>query len=294
MRWYADDGNAEVEYECDTAREAAREYVRDGDWGDPDEGIEATTWIDVRVADADAVDRAREGDGLWVWGTGEPALPAVRDEPDQDWDDAPDDVQECVEPEDRGDCWLVSLAPDAADRDDLERDPAVVGYYLSEPGPEDDLWEWHAVRLDPAEPPCDGEHEHTWTAPHHLVGGCRQNPGCWGHGGGVVIHEVCPYCGCERVTDTWATRMDTGQQGLRSIEYRQDAYPLHDYAVVDEAGVVLTTWADARTLGSRLAERGDALVDQHRGARWLATASGVEVGDRIDEDGNVLEADDHG
>lgn len=49
--WQADDGNAQVEIEAETAREAAEEYVADGDWGDAEttRGAVATRWVTVRV-----------------------------------------------------------------------------------------------------------------------------------------------------------------------------------------------------------------------------------------------------
>ena len=74
------------------------------------------------------------------------------------------------------------------------------------------------VTLDPDEPDCSGD-EHEWAAPYKLVGGIRENPGVWGHGGGVIINEVCLSCGCARVTDTWAQDPATGVQGLRSVAY---------------------------------------------------------------------------
>lgn len=42
----ADDGNAEVEMTAKTLREAAQEYVDDGDWGD---SVTKTDWITVRA-----------------------------------------------------------------------------------------------------------------------------------------------------------------------------------------------------------------------------------------------------
>lgn len=74
------------------------------------------------------------------------------------------------------------------------------------------------VALDPKPPRCDGE-DHQWAAPHELLGGCRESPGVSGHGGGVIIREVCRHCGIYRITDTWAQRQDTGEQGLRSTRY---------------------------------------------------------------------------
>jgi hypothetical protein len=83
----------------------------------------------------------------------------------------------------------------------------------------DDGW-WITVPLDPEEPPCRSEEgEHDWQNPIELVGGIRENPGVFGHGGGVKIHEVCVRCGARRVTDTWAQDPCTGEQGLESVTY---------------------------------------------------------------------------
>lgn len=79
------------------------------------------------------------------------------------------------------------------------------------------------VQLDPPAPKCcDGEHE--WESPHAIVGGCRENPGVRGKGGGVVINEVCTKCGCGKTTDTWAQRPDTGEQGLTTVSYEPGRY----------------------------------------------------------------------
>lgn len=77
------------------------------------------------------------------------------------------------------------------------------------------------VTLEPDEPDCADGHDHDWQSPHEVVGGDRANPGVYGHGGGVVITEVCRHCGCYRVQDTWAQRRDTGEQGLESTTYRE-------------------------------------------------------------------------
>ena len=74
------------------------------------------------------------------------------------------------------------------------------------------------VTIDPPAPECT-EDEHDWQSPYELVGGLRENPGVFGHGGGVIIVEVCPHCGMYRETDTWAQDPTTGEQGLRSIRY---------------------------------------------------------------------------
>jgi hypothetical protein len=134
--YYADDGNAEVHYpDATSAREAARQYVDDGDWGESD----TTMWVHVHV-------------------------------------------------------W-----PAGGDADDSER---------------------IRIEIEPDEPACESdEGEHDWQNPIELVGGIRENPGVFGHGGGVKIHEVCVRCGAFRVTNTWAQDPETGEQGLESITY---------------------------------------------------------------------------
>lgn len=75
------------------------------------------------------------------------------------------------------------------------------------------------VAINPDEPECTGQ-EHDWQSPLKVVGGVEENPGVYGHGGGVTITEVCAICGIYRVTDTWAQDPGTGAQGLRSVAYR--------------------------------------------------------------------------
>jgi hypothetical protein len=80
------------------------------------------------------------------------------------------------------------------------------------------------VALDEDEPDCEVGETHEWSAPHSLLGGLTENPGVFGHGGGVIIHEVCLTCGCKRTTDTWAQNRETGEQGLRSVSYEEHEY----------------------------------------------------------------------
>lgn len=67
------------------------------------------------------------------------------------------------------------------------------------------------VAIGPDEPECS-EGEHSW-----------KDEGVRGHGGGVVIVEACKHCGVKRITDTWAQRPDTGEQGLTSTRYQPSA-----------------------------------------------------------------------
>lgn len=80
------------------------------------------------------------------------------------------------------------------------------------------------VQVDPPEPKCKAGEEHDWCSPHAVVGGLEENPGVWGHGGGVIINECCSKCGCKRVTDTWAQDRETGEQGLESVAYEAGFY----------------------------------------------------------------------
>ncbi len=86
---------------------------------------------------------------------------------------------------------------------------------------ESDEHESVTVEIEPDEPRCENGHAHDWQSPHEVLGGLKENPGVQGHGGGVIITEVCAHCGTYRVTDTWAQRPDTGEQGLTSVAYRE-------------------------------------------------------------------------
>jgi len=152
--YLCDDGNAELEIEAETAREAAQEYVDGGDWGD----IEETSWVNVRV-------------------TGPMPASTHDDEPDSE---------------------RIKIA------------------------------------LEPDEPECEDGKDHDWQSPIEIVGGISENPGVWGHGGGVTITSVCMHCGTERVTDTWAQDMSDGVQGLESVSYEANKYADEVAALRDE------------------------------------------------------------
>jgi len=97
---------------------------------------------------------------------------------------------------------------------------------IDDPENPDGWWvlECLPIRIDPPEPECPEGAEHDWQNPVEIVGGIKENPGVWGHGGGVTISECCMRCGCKRVTDTWAQRRDTGEQGLESVRYWPGEY----------------------------------------------------------------------
>jgi len=71
------------------------------------------------------------------------------------------------------------------------------------------------------EPSCIDSHGHDWQRPLKVVGGIRESPGAWGHGGGVTVIEVCSKCGMYKKTDTWAQCESCGKQGLTKVTYRE-------------------------------------------------------------------------
>lgn len=84
----------------------------------------------------------------------------------------------------------------------------------------DEDWSWDTITIDPPEPKCVRK-RHKWMAPVSVVGGLRENPGVYGHGGGVKITTCCKFCGMFRTYDTWAQNPENGQQGLDSTSYRE-------------------------------------------------------------------------
>lgn len=162
-----DGGSEEFAVSCDAdAFEYAREYARDGSWGD----ITSTIWI-----------------GACVW----------RLVVDEDGDDAWEEL----------DTISVEINPEVPECVDSEGDIPGAEYI-------DD-----STLLA-----SDDDDGHRWRSPHELLGGLKENPGVWGHGGGVIVTEVCMRCGCQRTTDTWAQDRTSGQQGLTSVEHEAGVY----------------------------------------------------------------------
>jgi hypothetical protein len=75
------------------------------------------------------------------------------------------------------------------------------------------------IAVDPEEPECEDGEEHDWRSPYSVLGGTKENPSVWGHGGGVIIKSVCAHCGKYRINDTWAQNPENGVQGLNSVTY---------------------------------------------------------------------------
>jgi hypothetical protein len=207
MSYYLRDRDAgitrDLDCDYDEAVVAANDWARDGDYGE----IESTIWVDTELWErATCIVSAYLRNGRPVFfgsqadlneyladGDNEPLMPAFRA-------DVTKDVRE------------------------LTRSPYPHGIDLYGDLADDKHIDTITTAIDPDAPDCDDPRGHNWKAPHELVGGIEDNPGVWGSGGGVKIHEVCVRCGCGKLTDTWAQRPDTGEQGLDSVAYTKDEY----------------------------------------------------------------------
>lgn len=89
---------------------------------------------------------------------------------------------------------------------------------------DEDDGEWYSITVDPPEPECIDDDDHDWQSPYEIVGGIKENPGVWGHGGGVIIVACCMHCGARRTIDTWAQNPSNGAQGYESIQYDGPGY----------------------------------------------------------------------
>jgi hypothetical protein len=178
-----------------------------------------------------------------VWDRGE-FWPEHDDDGDiEDDEEEEEEEEEDEEEEEAAGGKTYTIREEGYDFATFEADSAEEALDLAEAGNQGDydtsngtVWvSWYAIdedgevaaertiQIDPPEPECSGG-KHDWQSPIEIVGGIKENPGVQGHGGGVIIHEVCLHCGCERVTDTWAQNPETGEQGLRSVAYEEGKY----------------------------------------------------------------------
>ena len=95
-----------------------------------------------------------------------------------------------------------------------------------DPQAETDVWALHdgTGRTVPDEDelpqPDEGDDNgHAFRSPHALVGGLEQNPGVYGHGGGITIDEVCVRCGLRRRTDTWDQSFTGTGEPVETVRY---------------------------------------------------------------------------
>lgn len=196
-----DYGGSGIEIEADSARDAAQEYVDGGDWGP----IEKTEWVDVRVTPINPPPTVAQImaaiTSLGLDGTtefGDHITISVAE--DYDIDDIIGALPAGATAE-----WAGSSNTDIR---------ITWGEY-----PDNDNSELITITLNPEEPTCVDGQDHDWASPYSVLGGIKENPGVWCNGGGVIIKTVCRHCGKYCITNTWAQRSDTGEQGLDSTRY---------------------------------------------------------------------------
>ena len=101
-----------------------------------------------------------------------------------------------------------------------------------DPGDLEDIEPYFSTSLiNPPEP--ESDHEHQWDSVQKIEGGLKENPGVWGHGGGVIVSYHCKHPGCyvTMTKDTWAQNPATGQQGYETVVYGEldeDDMEIHD------------------------------------------------------------------
>jgi hypothetical protein len=193
-KFICNDGNGAVVVETETTLEAAQEFVDSGSWGE----IEKTCYVTVNVTEKISertirkfVGDVREINMVW---NGKILVYASSDSGDdlpfseKEKEEIKEEFPKC-EFDEQGDLIIPFL--DAT----------------------------HTIAIDPNEPECEENCSHDWKSPYSVLGGLKENPGVWGNGGGVIIKEVCCYCGKYKITNTWAQNPENGEQGLTSIEY---------------------------------------------------------------------------
>lgn len=140
------------------------------------------------------------------------------------------------------------------------------------------------LTIEPEEPECSsGCSHHAWSDNQELVGGCAENPGCFGSGGSVRIHRVCLLCGMARTRDGWGQRPDTGEQGLETTEYLPGAHAIDVEHLDEDAGVALVHY-DGHAYSVGLEE--DELAD------WDRAGEGERLAGWTVRDGHWWEDED--
>jgi hypothetical protein len=95
---------------------------------------------------------------------------------------------------------------------------------LDDKGKRNGIFDKDVIVLQPREPECVDDSGHNWQNPLSIVGGHAENPGVFAHGAGMLILHCCMKCGAQKKVNTWATRPDTGEQGMVSIHYKKNFY----------------------------------------------------------------------
>lgn len=211
------DGNGDIEIAAATHEAACQEYVDGGDWGDEAK----TSWVTVSATEIipPCVATVQDiGGGTYlVWGPCRMYLAGQHDGVTMQTIDAVRRV--CSEVGVTDNESMLEAAIDAA----VDATDGAEAVYIEWESLDGGTWsgpdsETHTIEIPPTVPDCCGG-EHEFRSPFSVVGGCKENPGVYGHGGGVIMTEVCCLCGCYQITDTWAQNPENGEQGLRSVEY---------------------------------------------------------------------------
>ena len=96
---------------------------------------------------------------------------------------------------------------------------------------ETDETDSHAVTFEAEALDCT-EDEHDWRMPYSVLGGLKENPGCWGGpNGGITSRSVCAHCGVYRVFMSRKTNPSDGA-----------TYEATDYEPPDEDSLL---WIEA-------------------------------------------------
>ncbi len=163
------------------AKEQAESWMRDVDWiADAEEGA-TTTWVDVMIEDRTNA-KLFDYAGYVKQGIVGP--------------DASPECHKCGEVIPWGSRAYSNGISTTTEGDYLCQDCESV--------PSETL----TITIEPDEPQCSHDDGHVW-----------EETGVRGNGGGVICTDICAHCGTRRVTDTWAQRRDTGEQGLASTKY---------------------------------------------------------------------------
>ncbi len=205
----------------DEAIEAGREWIEDGDW----ERDEMETPLDCCVREIVRVPDLRSITSL-------PAILDASVTPDGN-------IRVECEPE-----TVLSMLPGRViDASTADAD----GYYdviltdVGLPMMIDDAatdagqqWDCSGICAAKDAPDCHDGEEHDWQTPIAIVGGCRENPGCFGSGHGAVkVTACCAHCGLIRTIDYGATLSSNGQQAT-SISYEEDNEAALEWAAKQE------------------------------------------------------------
>lgn len=194
--------------DLDSAIEAGREWIEDGDW----ERDEMETPLDCCVREIVRVPDLRSIESL-------PGVNEVTIEDDVVIADVDMDSVAAV-----GATIGARMARiGEPDSEGYARHAVCLGHALPLIIDEDatltgQSWDCRGVCPAKDAPECSSD-EHDWQAPYEIVGGCRENPGVWGSRHGATLsRDCCAHCGIYRTVDHGSTDLSNGRQ-CTSVRY---------------------------------------------------------------------------